>query len=66
MASTSTFPLDEDKQLEKRPPSSTESDVQNARLDDQLCKIYLDETSPIDTRRIDSWTKIVDVILVYV
>jgi len=66
MASTSTFPLDKGKQLEQHSPSSTESGVQGARLDDQLCKIYLDEASAIDTRRIDSWTKIVDVILVFV
>ena len=43
-----------------------ESGVQGARLDDQLCRIYLDEASSIDTRRIKSWTKMVDVILVYV
>ncbi len=65
MASTS---MEKGKQVEQNSPSSTEAEsgVQDARLDDELCKIYLDEASAVDTRRIDSWTKIVDVILVYV
>ena len=38
----------------------------NVEKDDPLWKEYLDKAAEFDTRMVDEWNKIVDVLLVYV
>ncbi len=60
MASASELPSDKGKQ-----PDHFGTGILGA-ANHEFYKSYLEEASGVDIRRIDGWTKIVDVILVYV